>query len=152
MFVIGIDPGKTGAICFLHYARGHETTAMFSPISEMGILEELGYGAGIAGIEIQVAMPRQKGAGLTMKNYGILLGLLMAFRVSHTEIRSQDWYKFYGIRAGMEYKARKKETARIMSELYPGSVKDFYGPKGGLLDGRTDALAIAHYTKEVLVR
>ena len=37
----------------------------------------------------------------------------------------------------------KKEVERLCNQLYPGC--DIYGPKGGLKDGRSDALMIAHY-------
>ena len=39
-------------------------------------------------------------------------------------------------------------TAEIMSELYPEHKHLLYGPRGGLLDGRSDALAIAHFLRE----
>lgn len=37
----------------------------------------------------------------------------------------------------------KKEVERLCNQMYPGC--EIYGPKGGLLDGRSDALMIAHY-------
>ena len=103
------------------------------------------------GIEKQVALPRQKGAGKTMQNYGIFLGYLEAYQLRYTEIRAQDWQRYLKIPAGLEYKERKRLIASKITEIYPHCETSFYGPKGGLLDGRTDALAIAHYTTMVLL-
>jgi hypothetical protein len=38
---------------------------------------------------------------------------------------------------------KKKFVASIALQLYPKA--PLFGPKGGLLDGRADALMIAHY-------
>ena len=38
---------------------------------------------------------------------------------------------------------KKKHVASIAMQLYPKA--NLSGPKGGLLDGRADALMIAHY-------
>ena len=96
-------------------------------------------------IERQVALPRQKGAGKTMYEFGRLVGYIDAYGLSMTIVRPQEWYRLYKIPSGMEYKQRKHRTAEIVSELYPQSTELFYGPRGGLIDGRTDALAIDHW-------
>jgi hypothetical protein len=51
------------------------------------------------------------------------------------------WQKYAGVTA--KGKAIKKEVSLIATTLYP--LANIYGPKGGLLDGRSDALLIAHY-------
>ena len=82
-----------------------------------------------------------------MKNYGILLGKLDAYGLNFKEIHSTQWYRRYKIPSGLKTKDRKQMTAAIMSELYPEVKPMLYGPRGGLLDGRSDALAIAHHMK-----
>ena len=53
----------------------------------------------------------------------------------------KKWQKFVGVTAKGD--AIKKNVAQIAISLYPTA--NVYGPKGGLLDGRSDALMIAHY-------
>jgi hypothetical protein len=51
------------------------------------------------------------------------------------------WQKFAGVTA--KGKWIKKEVAQIATKLYPTA--NIRGKRGGLLDGRSDALMIAHY-------
>jgi len=51
------------------------------------------------------------------------------------------WQKYIGITA--KGKAIKKQVAEIAQSLYPAAI--IHGKRGGLLDGRSDALMIAHY-------
>ena len=51
------------------------------------------------------------------------------------------WQKFIGVTA--KGKAIKKQVAQIASGLYIKA--ELHGKRGGLLDGRSDALMIAHY-------
>jgi len=56
-------------------------------------------------------------------------------------VQPKKWQKTIGVtKKGKEI---KKEVASICSRLYPDA--EIYGPKGGLLDGKSDALMIAHY-------
>lgn len=56
-------------------------------------------------------------------------------------IQPKAWQKFVGVK--QKGPAIKKEVAGIAQRLYPTA--RLFGPKGGLLDGRSDALMIAHY-------
>lgn len=56
-------------------------------------------------------------------------------------VTPKAWQKHIGVTA--KGPAIKKDVAAIAKRLYPGA--DLYGPRGGLLDGRSDALMIAHY-------
>jgi hypothetical protein len=51
------------------------------------------------------------------------------------------WQKYVGVT--VRGKAIKKQVAEIANTLYPTA--NLYGKRGGLLDGRADALMIAHY-------
>ena len=51
------------------------------------------------------------------------------------------WQKY--VRVTVKGKAIKKEVAKIAQGLYPNA--ELHGKRGGLLDGRADALMIAHY-------
>lgn len=56
-------------------------------------------------------------------------------------VTPKTWQKYIGVT--QKGPAIKKEVAQIAISLYPGA--NLYGPKGGLRDGRSDALMIAHY-------
>ncbi|GAA3953591.1 hypothetical protein GCM10022278_10530 [Allohahella marinimesophila] len=59
-------------------------------------------------------------------------------------VRPQDWQAMFGLATGEKDKSRKKQQiADKALELYPAA--NLYGPKGGLKDGRSDALLIARY-------
>lgn len=56
-------------------------------------------------------------------------------------VTPKKWQKFIGVTAKGD--AIKKNVAEIAARLYPNA--QLHGPRGGLLDGRSDALMIAHY-------
>lgn len=62
-------------------------------------------------------------------------------KVSVDLVQPKKWQKFIGVKE--KGPAIKKEVASIAARLYPTA--SLFGPKGGLLDGRSDALMIAHY-------
>lgn len=78
------------------------------------------------------------------KNVGILHGLIRGLKLPLDLVQPKKWQKDIGCKA--KGKDLKKEVASICRRLYPEC--DIYGPKGGLLDGRADALAIAHYLRK----
>jgi len=144
---VGIDPGLSGSVCVL----GTENTDIgFYGTDQLDFLEYLdGESFNLSvGVETQTYSPRQRGAGTNMFNYGVLIGHLQAYGLKYEKIAPRTWYKFYRISSGLAYSERKKTTAAIMGELYPEHKHLLYGPRGGLLDGRSDALAIAHFLRE----
>lgn len=135
--IIGIDPGLSGALCILR-ASGDITFYTWEDIFD------LTYDPCPVFIESQVASPRQKGAGTTMKNYGKLLGFFKGINgVWPTEVKPSVWYKYYKTPAGLKDRDRKEWTALNMTMMYPNA--ELMGPRGGLKDGCSDALAIANY-------
>ena len=55
--------------------------------------------------------------------------------------KKKIWQKYIGVTA--KGKDIKKQISEIALKLYPTA--NIYGKRGGLLDGRSDALMIAHY-------
>ena len=76
------------------------------------------------------------------RNFGTVLTIaeLLTGNDPNT-ITPKIWQKYIGIT--VKGKAIKKEVAKIAQGLYPNA--ELYGQRGGLLDGRADALMIAHY-------
>lgn len=56
-------------------------------------------------------------------------------------VTPKTWQKYLGVTK--KGKAIKKNVAELIERLYPHA--NIRGPRGGLLDGRSDALAVAHF-------
>ncbi len=58
-------------------------------------------------------------------------------------VQPKKWQKAVGVKTTAKGKDIKKAVAEICGRLYPKV--SIYGPRGGLDDGKSDALMIAHY-------
>ena len=144
MTFIGIDPGLSGAICVID-----PSCIGFYEIDELQlVMAQYSMADARVAIEMQSMRKNQAGMGKMMKNYGILLGIIQCFGSDVTEVQAKKWYKHLGMKANLSYADRKKETASLMLEKYPLLKDQLYGPRGGLIDGRSDALAIATWLVE----
>jgi len=83
-------------------------------------------------------------------NFGFNVGVLHAIaditQIGFDLIKPKEWQKVVGVPTQKPKTApavRKKAIAAVALRLYPTAL--LYGPRGGLLDGRADALMIAHY-------
>lgn len=108
MKIIGIDPGKSGAICKLDVSQGLPTRIVWlqlCPIIQVKKRKEydihgmrvLLEGANEVWIEKVHAMPKQ---GVTSmfsfgKGYGIWLGLIAGLWIRVNEVAPQTWKKFW---------------------------------------------------------
>ena len=72
---------------------------------------------------------------------GELEGMLQTLGLGYVMPRPQEWQKACGIKP----KSGKKGTHEALSKIYPKA--ELLGPKGGINDGRCDALGIAHYLR-----
>lgn len=83
------------------------------------------------------------------RNVGLIHGILAITKIGIDLVAPKVWQKEVGvsvpatIKGAARAKAMKKATAEVCKRLYP--TVDIYGPKGGLIDGKADALMIAHY-------
>jgi len=77
------------------------------------------------------------------KNVGGInwLADLIACPVEH--VKPKDWQKEVGISSKRTF--NKVVVADYANKIYPSA--DLYGPRGGLIDGKADALMIAHCCK-----
>ncbi len=142
---VGIDPGKTGAICALDQDRD----ITFVDINKPGhdIYDDLKGSQPF--IMLEKVTPMQKGGLVSAwrfgQNVGRIQGILEATGLGYDMVPPKTWQKECGVVIPPKTPPaqRKKITEAAVLRLYPHA--EIYGPKGGLLDGRADALMIAHY-------
>jgi Holliday junction resolvasome RuvABC endonuclease subunit len=147
MRICGIDPGANGAICVLdsndpaHIAL--LDLAKTTPFDASHWLQKQQPDTvWIEDIHSLFGMSAKSNFG-----FGRNLGLAVAISQIATKgdvaktVTPKIWQKYVGVTA--KGKAIKKQVAEIAQELYPTA--ELHGKRGGLLDGRSDALMIAHY-------
>ena len=147
MFV-GIDPGAKGSLCALDPGRKNITCLSTVQAPHL-IYDWLNALSPIRMIAIEnVHAIYGTSAGSNFKfgyNVGMLHGIVGSTRIGMDTVQPKIWQKQTGIlfKKGMTVAQKKKVVAAKVIQLYPEA--ELYGPKGGLLDGRADALMIAHY-------
>jgi len=152
--MISCDPGASGAIAII---RLEDNSTAFLPNSKpilklyeaLQSMKEDYHIVGI-GLEKVHAIPGTS-AGSNFKfgfNYGVVSTLLSTLGVAIYDIPPKEWQKFIGlsIPRGLSTNLRKKRiklgVGNICNRLYPKA--EIYGIRGGLRDGRSDALMIGH--------
>lgn len=166
MIVCGIDPGLSGALCFLSIDRNGviiDYTFEDMPVRkslktktghEMDIPRLLSLferqlstdGNSIVGIEKQQAFPQQGVVSTFATGYGfgVLVGILTTLSIPYHIFPSQTWQKEYF--AGIGRKTTKEASYDVATRLLPGCADQLYTARGRLLDGRADAALIALFT------
>ena len=141
---VGIDVGKNGALAIIH--SSDNSTEVYDFESKDDIIDFIKYNA----LDIKMlcmekvhAMPNQ---GVTSmfsfgENFGWWKGLLEAYSVPYDLVRPQEWMK-----GNVPAKPSKKDIYDVAKRLYPNAKLE--GIKGGIKDGRSDALMIAHYCRK----
>jgi len=147
--IVAIDPGGNGSTCFLP-SDGEGAVISFADhkkhnaLSIYSFLEDLP-------IEYIVIEDVHSLYGMSAKsnfNFGFNLGSITAVAelqdVPLFKVQPKVWQKYIGC-TKPSGKELKKEIGNIAITLYPTA--SIHGSRGGLLDGRSDALMIAHYAK-----
>ena len=147
MKVCGIDPGVNGAMCVLDsqipayvalldlktHTIYQATKWLHNEQVDAVWLEDIHAFPGMAA-RSNFGFGRSYGIALTISEIATK-GLLPKL------VTPKVWQKYIGITAkGIMI---KKQVSQVGSRLYPAAA--IRGPKGGFLDGRSDALMIAHY-------
>lgn len=146
---IGIDPGSTGAMCLLDPLGNNiafmKTSNPFKELVEWFNLCRQQGNLRLACIEDVHSLPlvSAKSNFSFGRNLERLHCALEMADMPRELVQPKKWQKLIGLKQGLDKKIIKKETAKIAIRLYPEA--EIYGPRGGLLDGRSDALMIAHY-------
>jgi hypothetical protein len=150
----GVDPGRTGALALI---EGTALSVWDMPPhgSERGIDV-----AATADIlrgwppNTKVALEWNTGRPNEVPDFAFRFGLqtgqldalcyAMGLQVTH--LASNKWTGKLGL-PGKSWAGALEQRAALFAGLYPHAEGLIRGPKGGLLDGRLDALLIAHYMK-----
>lgn len=162
--IIGIDPGLGGALVKITN-EGKLVSTLDMPVIDKktgkkskniydikvlsGFISYLSTDNDIVFIEDTQPMPPgfrgQASYGLGLCK-GLLIGMLSMGKVPYELVWAQKWQKHFGI---TKPKGDKKvQSYQIASQLFPSAV--LTGPRGGKLDGRSDALLIAEYGRRHL--
>ncbi len=162
--VVGVDPGAKGALCLLvpdtKQIAFKPTTAPARELYEWFLHIEDEFNLGVCMVEKVHAI--HGAAAKTTFAFGASVERVLVIpevaEVSVNRVQPKTWQKFIGLTiptnlAGKENAAKrakhiKHQVAAIATKLYPKA--DIRGPKGGLLDGRSDALMIAHYAARTI--
>lgn len=156
MVIVGIDPGKKGAIAILD---NDNYCVMDTPVLKLGtkntydvpemrnIIETIEYRNNCkVFIENVHAMPGQGVTSMFDMGYGVGLwiGIVSTLHLSLTQVTPQAWKK-----AMMNGMPKEKESSVYRAQqLFPNA--RLTGPRGAKLDGRADALLIAEYGRKFL--
>ena len=149
MLIAGIDPGVNGAIAVLD-SENPDSVALLNlkKTTINNIHNWLHSQLRFRGSEIWVEDIHSM-YGMSAKSnfsFGRNLGSILAITellkgIPPKTVTPKVWQKYIGVTA--KGKAIKKQVAKIAQYLYPQA--ELHGKRGGLLDGRSDALMIAYY-------
>ena len=147
MLVCGIDPGVNGAIAVLDSSNPDSVALLdLNKVTIYNAYLWLEYHqtrvVWIEDVHSLFGMSAKSNFGFG-RNLGIVTAIsqIATPGVIAKTVTPKIWQKYIGVTA--KGKAIKKQVAEIATKLYPRA--NIYGKRGGLLDGRSDALMIAHY-------
>lgn len=163
VFYLGIDPGAGGAIACICDNQNMPKTHPFQWIEDYpgdevaaaNIIRNFLYHASggpsavVAALEKVHSMPRE-GVSSAFKfgtSYGIWRGILASFEIPFMQPTPQAWQKGIPERGVGDKKKAKTAIVTYASQLFPSAAPLLRGPKGGIKDGRADALMIAEWRR-----
>ena len=147
MLIAGIDPGSNGAIAVLD-STNPDSVALLD-LNKCSIYDATKWlhnqkieSIWLESVHSLYGMSAKSNFGFG-RNFGIALAIAKVGTSDGPihQVTPKIWQKFAGVTA--KGKDIKKQVAEIATRLYPAA--NIYGKRGGLLDGRSDALMIAHY-------
>lgn len=152
---LGVDPGQRGSLCFLD-TDSRRIKFVPTPCLECNAKQVRAitmamhkrYGIHMIGLE-KVHAIFGTSAGSNFKfgyNVGAINALMETTGIGIDLITPKTWQKGIGIvsqKPPRKPPQLKKAIAAVALRLYPNA--SILGPRGGILDGRSDALMIAHY-------
>lgn len=156
--VIGCDPGAKGAMCAIYTFSDSAPVTQFidngEPVTDilywlrMQLPHDEPKHIMLEDVHSLFGMSAKSNFNFG-KNLGIVETLLLLQGSPLKIVQPKIWQKAVGvdvpsnIKGPARSKAIKAEVARLCEVHYPGC--KIWGKRGGLMDGRSDALMIAHY-------
>ena len=138
---IGIDPGKSGGICFL---MDDDIRSFKCPETTHDMTEELILAKDIrkctAIVEKVWSFPGQgvKSVFSFGYNYGLWIGILSALKIPYILVPPNKWIKYYSV-PKLERKDRKNYLKQLAQQMYPNHKITLYN---------ADAILLANYLKK----
>ena len=148
MLIAGIDPGTNGAIAVLD-SKNPDSVALLD-LKKYSVYETTRWIHHNFKIDVVWLESVHSLYGMSAKsNFGFGRNFGIAFAIAGVavsggpvqQVTPKVWQKYIGVTA--KGKAVKQQVAKIAQYLYPQA--ELHGKRGGLLDGRSDALMIAYY-------
>lgn len=155
MRIVGIDPGKKGAVVTITRSQGSIIDMWAMEEDKQGLvlhLEKLLLGVQEKGhlhVFLEKAQAMPKNGAVSMFNYGtgygIIQGILLALKIPHTLVPPGLWTK--QLHAGIMGSLPKKKSLEAARRLFPEvDLKDPCSPRSKVPhEGIVDALLIAEY-------
>lgn len=152
-YVVGIDPGATGALAFFNngYLFGLEDMPKVNkdvapgPLCDLLALFDDDCPAA-AVVELAQSMPGQGVAGMFRygKGYGVVLGALAALRIPVHHARPSEWKRDLGLtkRPGEKLNDLKERSRKMALDLWPHMSHRLDRKKDS---GRAEAALIGHW-------
>jgi hypothetical protein len=147
MFIAGIDPGANGAIAVLD-SENPDSVALLD-LNKNSIYQTAVWlhtnqvsAVWLENVHSLFGMSAKSNFGFG-RNFGIAFAIAK-MGISDgpvDQVTPKVWQKYIGVT--VKGKGIKQEVCKIAQGLYLNA--ELHGPQGGLLDGRSDALMIAHY-------
>ena len=147
MLIAGIDPGANGAIAVLD-SKNPDSVALLD-LNKCSIYDTTEWlrnqkieAIWLESVHSLYGMSARSNFGFG-RNFGIAFAIAKIAVAGGAiyQVTPKIWQKYIGVTE--KGKAIKQQVAQIAQSMYPSA--SLHGPKGGLLDGRSDALMIAHY-------
>ena len=138
---IGIDPGKSGGICFIN---GDEIKSFKCPKTTHDMTEELILAKNIKGctaiVEKVWSFPGQgvKSVFNFGYNYGLWIGILSALKIPYILVPANKWMRYYSV-PKLEKKDRKNYLKQLAQQMHPDHKVTLYN---------ADAILLANYLKK----
>lgn len=146
---VGIDPGDKGAVCALipELGKAEFFANTEKPKDIHNFLESLSNHGKVKVVMVEKVHAIQgTSAGSNFKfgmNYSKVLTVSEMSSYSVDLVTPKKWQKEVGVPSTAKGPNIKKAVGECCDRLY--SNVNIRGPRGGLLDGKSDALMIAHY-------
>ena len=150
MLIAGIDPGTNGAIAVLDSKnpdsvalldlKNNDSWQIWHWLDSKGLVKKK-CRVWVENVHSMYGMSAKSNFGFG-RNFGTVLTIGELLTEAYPRmVTPKIWQQYVGVT--VKGKAIKKEVAKIAQSLYPNA--ELYGQRGGLLDGRADALMIAYY-------